>query len=132
MMKRLTAAALLTALAAPALAAPPHWDGVWRNQANTVHIKAAPCGAAMCGTVIWASDKAKADAARGGTGDLVGKRLFDGFTPSGDGWQGQVFVPDLNVSFAGTITMPDKDTLVGTGCLFNGVACRSVTWVRVK
>jgi uncharacterized protein (DUF2147 family) len=50
--------------------------GVWKNPQDSVHVRAQPCGSRMCGVVVWASDKAKADARRGGTNDLVGLILF--------------------------------------------------------
>jgi len=128
----LLAAALITF---PAAAAPPapKWQGVWRNAANSVHIRTAACGrGAMCGTVVWASPKAKADvAARGGR--LVGAQLFRDFRQSPDGvWEGQVYVPDLDRSFAGTVALQGGDTLVGEGCLFGRIGCRQQVWTRVK
>ena len=53
--------------------------GVWKNPQDSVHVRAQPCGSRMCGVVVWASDKAKADARRGGTNDLVGLILFRDF-----------------------------------------------------
>lgn len=131
-MKQLLILAGALLAATPAIAAPARWDGTWRNESNSVHIKAAPCGRAMCGTVIWASEKAQADAARAGTPNLIGTRLFQDFVPQGDAWAGQVFVPDLKVTFAGTITLRDPDTLEGTGCLLGNYVCRTTTWLRVK
>ena len=121
-------------LAIPATAAPPppKWSGVWRNSANSVHLRTAPCGAgAMCGTVIWASAKARADvAARGRT--LIGAQLFRDFRDSGGGvWEGEVYVPDIDRSFAGTITPQGANTLVGEGCLFGSFGCKTQTWTRV-
>ena len=75
--------------------------GVWRNPSNSVHVRAEPCGARMCGVVVWASDKAKADAARGGTPQLIGARLFRDFRQEKPGvWRGRVFVPDINKTFS--------------------------------
>ena len=124
---------VLALLALPASAAPaPKWQGVWRNPSNSVHIRTARCGRAMCGTVIWASPKAKADvAARGG--QLMGAQLFRDFEAAEDGvWEGEVFVPDIGRSFEGTITLEDANTLVGEGCLFGRLGCRTQVWKRVK
>lgn len=118
-----------TATAQPA----PRWDGTWRNEANSVRIRARKCGPAMCGTVIWASEKAKADAARGGTDRLVGTTLLRDFEADADGlWYGEVYVPDIGQTFSGTVELTDRDTLVGTGCLFATIGCRSQTWKRVR
>ncbi len=126
--------AALAAVSTSAAAAPaPGWAGTWRNEANSVRIRAARCGAGMCGTVVWASDKARADAARGGTDKLVGTQIFRDFRPGEDGkWQGKVFVPDINASLSGTLSLSDRDTLVGEGCLFHRVGCRTQTWKRVR
>lgn len=127
------AAVALALTGFPAVAQPaPKWSGVWRNATNSVHIRAAPCGRrAMCGTVIWASPKVRADvAARGRT--LVGAQLFRGFRDVGGGvWEGEVYVPDIGHSFSGTLTPRGANTLVGEGCLFGRMGCREQTWTRV-
>lgn len=107
--------------------------GLWRNPKNSVHVRSHPCGASMCGTVVWANDKAKADAARGGTATLVGSQLFRNFTRDKNGnWRGKVFVPDINKTFSGTITVIDANTLTGSGCLIGRVGCKSQTWTRIE
>ncbi len=86
----------------------------------------------MCGVVIWASEKAKADARRGGTDPLVGAELFRDFTQEAPGkWRGKVFVPDIGQTFSGTITMIDENTLKGEGCLLGHVLCKSQSWTRL-
>ncbi len=134
-----TLAAAIALLALPTLATAqgrtPRLDGVWRNAANSVHLRAAPCirgGRALCGTVIWASERAKADvAARGRT--LIGTRLFEDFQPGDDGrWEGTVYVPDIDRSLAGTIRLDGPDRLVGEGCLFGTLGCREQVWTRVR
>lgn len=107
---------------------------VWRNPSNSVHVRAAPCGAdGMCATVIWANDKAQADARRGGTKALIGTQLFQNFKVVRPGlWKGTVFVPDINQRFTGTVTVVDADTIVGKGCALLGAVCKSQTWTRVR
>ncbi|WP_314374107.1 DUF2147 domain-containing protein [Sphingomonas paucimobilis] len=112
--------------------------GVWANPSNSVQVRFAPCGRGqdaqlMCGTVIWASEQAKADAARGGSDRLVGTRLFSDFEEEEPGrWAGTVFIPDIGREVEGTITQVDAKTLVGEGCLFGGLGCRQQRWRRVK
>ena len=112
--------------------------GVWANPSNSVQVRFAPCGRGqdaqlMCGTVSWASEQAKADAARGGSDRLVGTRLFTDFEEEEPGrWAGTVFIPDIGREVAGTITQVDAKTLVGEGCLFGGLGCRQQRWRRVK
>jgi uncharacterized protein (DUF2147 family) len=123
---------ILLAAAAPT-ATQATEDGIWRNPAGSVHVRWHRCGEHMCGTVIWANEEAKADAAKGGTRDLVGRALFRDFQERKPGvWRGRVFVPDLNITLSGTVTLVDADTMTGRGCLIAGIGCRSQTWKRVR
>lgn len=114
----------------PARNAAP-WAGVWTNMNNTVHIRAGKCGDAMCGTVIWAADKAKADvAARGGK--LIGTQVFRGFRPAGGNeWKGKVYIPDLGQSFDGKLTLTDSNSITATGCAFMGIGCQTRHYKRI-
>ena len=126
--------ALLLALApAPAAAVDP-LAGTWRNAGDSVRIRVAPCRGApgMCGTVVAASEKARADAAAGGTERLIGTALFRGFERGEDGqYAGTVFVPDIGSEVDGTLHLEGRDTLVAEGCLFAGFGCREQRWSRV-
>ncbi|MEI9928688.1 MAG: DUF2147 domain-containing protein [Sphingomonas sp.] len=136
-MKTLTAfllGLLALALANPvALAAPPDsWAGVWRNTRNTVHIRVSPCGEAVCGTVVWAADQAKADARRGSGHDLIGTQLLRGFHRSDDGsWRGQLYIPDIDSKASATVTFVTADLILVSGCAFLGIACKSQHWHRI-
>ena len=127
------AAACAAAVPGAAMAAPPSPIGVWRNGGDSVRIRIARCGAALCGTVVRASAKARADAARGGTAKLVGTRLLRDFRARGAGrWEGEVFVPDIGVTFSGTLALDGPDRLVGRGCLLGRLGCREQAWQRVR
>ncbi|GLT02241.1 hypothetical protein GCM10007897_36460 [Sphingobium jiangsuense] len=135
-MKRpiLSALALSTACAAaiPAGAADHRSFGTWRNPKNSVHVRAQPCGKTMCGVVVWASDKAKADAARGSDAPLVGSTLFRDFRQERpEVWRGKVYVPDIGKTFSGTISVKDANHLEGKGCLVGRVGCKSQIWTRI-
>lgn len=135
---RLVACVALLAAPAASAAAPKPADsdrsiGIWRNPQNSVHVRSDHCGTGMCGTVVWASEKAKADARRGGTHELVGLVLFKDFRPAAKGgWRGKVYVPDIGKTFSGTISVIDANTLRGTGCLVGRVGCRSQIWTRIE
>ena len=122
----------LSLAAGPALARDQSF-GVWRNPSNSVHVRAQPCGNRMCGVVIWANDKARADAARGGTAKLVGSTLFRDFVQEKPGvWRGRVFVPDINKTFSGTVSVLDPNRIEGKGCLVGRVGCKSQIWTRIQ
>ncbi|MEP9358897.1 DUF2147 domain-containing protein [Sphingomonas sp. KR3-1] len=107
-------------------------EGVWANPRGSVHIRYESCGkGAICGTVVWASDKAMADARRGGTDSLIGTQIFRNLYKAGpNSWKGKVFVPDIRKTFSGTVTI-EGDKMIGRGCLVLGVGCKSQTWLRV-
>lgn len=133
-MKRVAALWLaLIGMPGMASAEPATSFGVWRNPQNSVHVRAQPCGSKMCGVVVWANDKARADAARGGTQELDGLILFRDFTRENAGeWRGKVFVPDIGRTFSGTITQLDDTRLEGKGCIAGRVMCRSQIWTKVR
>ncbi len=123
------------ALASPARSTAPadRSTGIWRNPQDSVHVKSDHCGASMCGTVVWANDKAKADARKGGSADIIGLQLFQDFRKDRHGeWRGKVYVPDIGKTFSGTIKVIDDNTLTGTGCLIGRVGYRSQTWTRIE
>ena len=107
--------------------------GVWRNPKNTVHIKVQPCGGNLCGTVVWASPRAKEKARKAGTPNLVGKQLFQEFRPVGkDAWGGRVFVPDIDRTVSGTLRATSPNAMVASGCLLGRFLCKSQTWTRLS
>ena len=123
----------------PAVAGPPAptasqtLSGDWRNMKNTVHIRAYPCGDAVCGTVIWASPKAEASAREKGSDRLEGTQIFREFRPTGDGgYTGRVYVPTMGRTFAGKLRVTSDDKLVGKGCVLGGLFCKSTTWLRLN
>lgn len=128
----LSAAALALALTTQPSAAADRSFGVWRNPKNSVHIRVQPCAGKMCGVVVWASDKAKADAAKGSPAPLVGASLFRDFHQEQPGlWRGKVFVPDIGKTFSGTIRVLDPQHIEGRGCLVGTVGCKTQVWTRL-
>lgn len=124
------AAGLAAASGASAQGAGAPIHGVWRNPKNTVHVDIRPCSAGACGYVVWASEKAKADAREGGTQNLIGLQLLRDFAQDRKGvWRGKVFVPDLNRTFTGSAELANPSTLKAKGCFV--VLCKSQTWTRI-
>ena len=115
----------------PARNAAP-WSGTWTNMNNTMHVRAARCGDAMCGTVIWADDKTKAEiAAKGRT--LIGPPVFREFRKAGgSSWRGKVYVPAIDQTVTGTIELTDSDSITASGCAFLGFGCQTRHWKRIR
>lgn len=115
-------------------AAQPATYGVWRNPKDSVHVEIKPCanGIGACGIVVWANEKAKRDARKGGTEDLVGLQIFRDFERRDDGvWRGRVFVPDLNRTFSGTAEPLTPTSMKAKGCVIMVIACKAQIWTRI-
>jgi uncharacterized protein (DUF2147 family) len=77
---------VLAAAGLPAVAmAEPELTGQWKNPKGSVVVRLGPCGNAICGVVVNASEHAKDTARRGGTPHLIGTRILSGLRPTGDG-----------------------------------------------
>jgi len=108
-------------------------EGHWKNPKGSVVVRVAACGDAYCGTVVQASDKAKATSRKGGTPNLVGTRILSGMKPTGDGsFKGQAFDPKRNIRAPATIRLLGGSTLVIRGCLISGIICKEQRWTRVS
>ena len=130
----ITGLAMVLAWAGAAAAAQPAGApsiyGVWLNHAGNVKVETKPCGQQLCGTIVWASPEALQKARAAGTDQLVGLQLLSGYRqkPNGE-WEGKVFVPDLQRTFASRIYRLSADKIRISGCLL-GVICKYQTWTR--
>ena len=108
--------------------------GIWANPSGSVIVEIMHCGeVALCGRVNWASDKAKADARKGGTDPLIGTELLRDFTPSGaDRWKGILFVPDLKRTTKADLLQIAPDRLKIRGCIVGRALCKSQIWTRTR
>jgi len=108
-------------------------EGRWSNPSGSVIIFIAPCNDTLCGRVEWASEKAMADARKGGTDPLVGAELLTDIVRRGDGrWKARLFVPDVNKTSKAELKLLGFDQLKVSGCLIGRVACKSQVWTRVE
>ena len=83
----------------------------------------------MCGTVAWASDRAKKDAAKA-TDQLIGTQLLTGLQEKKPGrWQGKLFIPDKNMRVTAKIQLVSAQQLKVSGCAAK-VLCSSQIWNR--
>ena len=133
-MKRLfTLFALLAAsLAAAPAVAQAGVEGRWTNPKRSIVIQVARCGNAWCGTVVAASAKAKANARKGGTANLIGTRILTGARPVSQGvYKGRGFVPKRNIYAPATIRQRGPNVMEVEGCALGGLLCKEQRWTRV-
>ncbi len=118
----LWAAALFITASLPASA--QEATGTWLRENGASRVRVAPCGSALCGTIVWLKDP-QSDA-------KVGQRVFFDMTSSGGGtWSGKAFNPEDGKTYSGKMTV-SGDKLVTSGCVLGGIICRSVNWSRVN
>jgi uncharacterized protein (DUF2147 family) len=91
-------------------------------------MKVAPCGNGPCGTVVWATDKAKKDSGKS-VDQLVGTQLLTGLQQRKDGsWIGSLFIPDKKMRVTAKIERIAPDRLKVSGCAAGKALCRSSIW----
>ena len=105
-------------------------EGLWANPTASVIIAIAPCDDALCGTVKWASAKARGDAKKG-IRELIGAHLLTRVRTKRDGrWAGKLFIPDRNMRATAKIMLAPDGRLKVSGCALGKSLCRSEYWTR--
>jgi uncharacterized protein (DUF2147 family) len=134
-------AAIATALlASPALADP---TGLWLTQKQDAKIRVAPCGGALCGTIIWLAepidrktgkpqtDVNNVDPSKRGR-PIIGVAILTGMTPNGaNRWSGRIYnASDDGKVYNGHMTLTGPSTLKVEGCV--AFICQSENWTRTN
>ena len=122
--------AALLAVAPPAAAnARGSLEGRWKNGHMEIVIR--PCGGALCGTVVKASDRQLARAERGSGTNLIGARVINNIQPAGAGtYKADVYVADRDMNARGTIRQVGPNRLEVRGCVW-AVICKTTHWDRI-
>ncbi len=126
----LVAASAVAMAAGMAQAADPV-EGVWQTQPGDDgafgHVRMAPCGASLCGTLIRAYD----GDGRARQTDTLGRQLVWDMDAQGGGAYGggKIWAPDRDKTYASKMVL-DGDRLKVSGCVIG--ICRSQVWARVE
>ncbi|MDG1115969.1 MAG: DUF2147 domain-containing protein [Flavimaricola sp.] len=119
----------LVALAGTAMADP--LEGLWRTTADdngySGLIEVAPCGAALCGTLIRSFDASGAEA----SSPNIGRQIISETVARGGGeYRGKVWAPDRDRTYNSRL-MLDGDSLAVSGCVL-GICRDGGTWTRAN
>ena len=110
--------------------AQPSVLGQWRSPGGNSIISIAACGASLCGTVAWASAKAKQDSSKV-IDHLVGTQLLTALQQDRKGvWRGKLFIPDKNMRVTAKIERVSDQQLKVSGCAAGRALCKSALWTR--
>ena len=122
MLRRFWIAAVALAVCAPAFAGDV--VGEWARADGKAKVRFAPCGAALCGMVVWLKDPA-------GPG-RIGQRVFYDMKPNGaNAWAGTAFNPEDGKDYTGKMSLEGAN-LTTADCILGGWICKSLSWTRVK
>ncbi len=117
------AAAAVVLLATPALA--DDVSGTWLRDTGASHVRFAPCGSSVCGTITWLKPGVETPA-------KLGQRIFYDMKPNGaNAWSGTAFNPEDGKTYTGKMTLAGN-TLTTQGCALGGLICKSASWTKVK
>jgi len=122
----ITAFSALTAAQAPSRAP---IEGYWKNPIGSAIIAITPCANALCGKVVWASERGRSEASKGAR-NVVGTTVLTGLQATNDQWTGTLFIPDDDIHVSAKLQLISERQLKLTGCAFAGLFCRSQIWTR--
>lgn len=127
MRKSLLTLAALALSAGAALADPV--EGTWKTQVDDgayAHVQMAPCGPAICGTIVRTF---KADGEYKSAN--IGKKLVWDMQPASGGnyGQGKIWQPSTDKVYRSKMAL-SGNTLKVSGCV--GPICKKQTWSRVN
>lgn len=134
---RAATAALLAVAVWPAHAAPDTApSGTWITETGNLEVQLAPCGPALCGTVV----KVLANRSMSGPGaemvpadprPALGMKLLTDFKPSGEGeWTGQIYNRENGKTYSALMTHPAHDQLVIRGYVGLPLFGKTQVWRR--
>jgi uncharacterized protein (DUF2147 family) len=104
-------------------------EGRWKNPIGSAIIEITPCGPALCGKVVWASERGQREVAKNSP-NVVGTTVLTGVRPAGNRWTGKLYIPDDNITVTAKLQMVDAARLKLTGCALAGLICRAQIWTR--
>ena len=121
----LTGLGLLAAALANTGARADDVGGTWLRETGASKVKFAPCGGAVCGTLVWLKPGVETPA-------KVGQKIFFDMKPTGPGtWAGSAFNPEDGKTYTGKMNL-SGGTLTTQGCAMGGMICKSATWTRAN
>lgn len=130
MMRQVMMAAVsLMAAAGVALADPllGDWKTAPQDDGTSGIVRVAPCGAALCGTLIRSFDASGREVANPGNGMLI---LSETVAQGGGAYRGKVYAPDRDTTYASRLELAG-DTLKVSGCVL-GICRDGGLWTRAE
>ena len=126
-------------------AQPAEVVGVWLNPKANMRVRVSPCGAALCGNIVWLkssndpqtgeplTDRNNPDPVSRNR-PILGMQIITDLKPGrGAGeWTGKVYSPNDGKTHDASFLMDGPDSLKMEGCIIVGLLCRTQAWTRVN
>jgi len=117
-------------------------DAVWLSNDGQARIKVQPCGANLCGTIVWLAQPLDADTGKAKldknnpdsslrSRPVLGLQMLEA-KPDRDGqWRGTIYNGQNGKTYPVTVHA-EAAALKIQGCAMGGILCRTQTWTRVS
>jgi uncharacterized protein (DUF2147 family) len=119
--------------------------GVWLNPKANTRVRVSPCGAALCGNIVWLkssndpqtgaplTDKNNPDPENRNR-PILGMQIITDLKPgrAAGEWTGKIYSPNEGKTYDASFSMEGPNGLKMEGCQLAGLICRSQTWTRVN
>lgn len=137
------AVVVLEAFAADAVQ-PEEVLGVWLNPKATTRVRISPCGAALCGNIVWLkdpnnpqtgeplTDRNNPDPANRNR-PILGMQVVTDLKPgrAAGEWTGKVYSPNEGKTNEVSFLIDGPNGLKIEACMLAGLLCSTQTWTRV-
>jgi uncharacterized protein (DUF2147 family) len=122
--------------AGPAMAAAEDAFGVWRHPENGSHVKLYRCKDGLCAQIVKIKNSGAKDVHNPNPElrdrPVEGLVIMNGARKVGsDQWKGTLYNREDGETYAGKVTVINKNELRLEGCILAGLVCKGVTWTRV-
>ncbi len=123
----------LALLATAATAQRDPFEGQWENPKHSMVVKVSRCTTEeYCAIVIKASEKALANARKGGTEHFIGTEILRVRAAGERTFKGTAFDPESNMHVSATIKMVGPGLMNLKGCALLGLVCEQQRWTKVN
>ena len=111
--------------------------GRWVTESGNLEVEIAPCGGALCGTVVKVlANRSMADPSKTLPADApspLGMKVLSNFAPSGDGeWQGQIFNRENGKTYDCLMSVVAADQLKIRPYVVAPIFGKTQIWRRAK
>ncbi|MEP7453794.1 DUF2147 domain-containing protein [Phyllobacterium sp. SB3] len=108
--------------------------GTYINQSGGTKVELAPCGASLCGTVVWmktpVNDVNNPDVSKRSR-SVIGIQAVSLKSTGADTYAGSLYDTESGKTYSGKAKFSDKDVEL-SGCILGGLLCKTSIWQRVE